>query len=462
MNRLLAKWGILAAILSTGCAAPLVQPTNLPLAPGTPRGMGAPQHIVGENGIALAFSGGGLRAAAFSHGVLEALAAVSTPEGDLLDDVTFIGSVSGGSLTAAWHGLNGREGLGRFRQEVLLRDFESDMRLAALLPWNLARIAAGGLNTRENFGDILDKHVFRGATFADMYRRPKPDIRIHASDLYHRIAFPFIPRAFEVLCSDLPSYGVADAVSASMAVPLVFAPVVLRTYPEDCREPLSVMLDRVRADPDTPKLARATESAMRAYRESGRTQYVRLVDGGLTDNFGVSSLLISRALLATPYAPLTDRDAVKVRRMLFMLVDASRGPRGDWIHDTQGPAGVDIALYATDAAIDAAARLAADVFARTVQDWRDALVRHRCSLPLEEVRRLGGPSDWRCDDVKFTLEILSVDSLPEPYRKRVETIPTRLTLDATQIDATLEAGRSAVQASRRIREYVQERVPAPR
>src|SRR5204863_7080178 len=142
---------------------------------------------------------------------LTALEGIATPESDLLDDVSLIGSVSGSSLTSTYYGLYGREGLRRFREEVLLPGFESGLRLSLFSPTNLVRMMNGGLNAREDFGEVLDRKVFHGATFADLYRRGRPDIRIHATDLYHRVAFPFFAPLFAMLCSDLSRYPVADA-----------------------------------------------------------------------------------------------------------------------------------------------------------------------------------------------------------------------------------------------------------
>ncbi len=221
-----------------GCAASVFNPaTNEPLSASTPPNMGARTDFMRENSIVLSLSGGGLRAAAFAHGVLTALESVKTAGGDLLDDVALISSVSGSSLTAAYYGVYGREGLARFRSEVLLPGFESGMRLSLYNPANLLRMLGGGINARENFGDTLDRRVFHGATFADIFRGQGPDIRIQATDLYHRVPFPFLPLLFSILCSDLSRYSVADAVAASMAVPVLFAPVVVRTFPESC-EPL--------------------------------------------------------------------------------------------------------------------------------------------------------------------------------------------------------------------------------
>ena len=457
----LALAALAALVLALGGCAESVfnAATNAPMTADTPPGMGAPLDIVGVNAIALSFSGGGLRAAAFGHGVLKALEETKTPTGDLLDDLVLISSVSGGSLTAAYYGLYGRDGLAHFREDVLARDFERDMRLSLLRPSNLMRLLGGGLNDRSNFVATLDDQVFHHATFADLYRRRTIDVRIHATDLYNRIAFPFIPRVFSYLCSDIRSYSVAEAVGASMAVPLVFAPVVVRTYPDHCFGPLPALFEKVGADPDSPRLLKAVERGTLSYRDPARVRFVKLVDGSVTDNFGLSTLLVSRDILGTPYAPMTERDAAAIRRLLFIVVDASRGPNGAWALQEEGPGGVDLALHATDAATDSSARLAADVFGRMIGDWQESVIRFRCGLTPADVTRLRGSTDgWECADVKFSLAFLTIDRVEPQYRPQIEETETRLTLSPEQIDAAIEGARTGTLALRRLREYVRDRV----
>jgi NTE family protein len=68
---------LLAAVtcgLLAGCTTAVYNTvSNAPWTPGTPPDMGAPTDVMRENSIILTFSGGGLRAAAFAHGVLTAL-----------------------------------------------------------------------------------------------------------------------------------------------------------------------------------------------------------------------------------------------------------------------------------------------------------------------------------------------------------------------------------------------------
>ena len=76
--------------------------------------------------IILTFSGGGTRAAALSYGVLEKLrktwALMDGERRNLLHEVDIISSVSGGSFTSAYYGLNGDEIFernGRFQKNFL-------------------------------------------------------------------------------------------------------------------------------------------------------------------------------------------------------------------------------------------------------------------------------------------------------------------------------------------------------
>ena len=57
--------------------------------------------------------------------------------------------------------------------------------------------------------------------------RTGPLIVINASDLEAGTRFAFLQDHFDLLCSDLRSYPLANAVAASSAVPLLFEPMVL-------------------------------------------------------------------------------------------------------------------------------------------------------------------------------------------------------------------------------------------
>jgi NTE family protein len=450
---------ILGSLLG-GCALTIDNaPLNAPRSTEKSTKAQPPRDIVRENLVALSFSGGGLRAAAFSFGVLQALKESSRLGEDLLDDLTFISSVSGGSLTAAYYGVHGKKTLDTFAQNVLYQDMERGMRFSAFAPSNFIRLMRGGLNDRNNLTNWLHTRVFNGATFSDIYKNNRPDIWVNASDLFNRTPFPFIPPLFSAICSDLGAYNVAEAVSASMAVPLLFAPTLLKTYPDGCTEPVAQWVTGAIENPSASKTLSAAAQAVMAYRDSSRMRFVKLVDGGLTDNFGLSSILIGRSASKTPYGPLTARDAVKVNRMLFLVVDAGRGPNGDWAMDAEGPSGVDMALAATDSAVDSAARTAFDSFSQMMREWQRDVIDFRCALKDDDVLKLRGSlAHWNCKDVEFDVGLIALSDLGTDQEKRLNGIATRLTLPKADIDAAIAAGREAALKNAALKLYLKQRI----
>jgi NTE family protein len=444
---------LLLVVGLSGCAtsldnAPLNRPASGAPAPPPPRSDDDHEQVIG-----LSLSGGGLRAAAFALGALRELAEGSR---DVYGDVRFVSSVSGGSLAGAYLGLRGRPGLQTFRDAVLLRDFERELRLSLWSPQNVMRLLAGGLNDRSNLAQVLDRDVFQGASFADLYRAGHLDLWINATDLFNRTPFPFTPQVFGALCSDLPALRLSEAVAASMAVPLAFAPVVLQTFPEACQAPLPAWAARAAQDRGgvTAGLLSSVARAMANYRNPERLRYVKLADGGLTDNQGLSSILVARAAAGTPHDPITEANAVRLRRLLFLVVDAGRPPTGSWALQAGGPSGVEVGLAAVDAALDSATRLSMQAFRDEMARWRDQIVRFRCALPPERVRALVPPGRaWACDDLVFEVDVLSFEGLPSGLEQRLREMPTRLTLPAADVDAAIEAGRVAARGSAALARY---------
>ena len=252
--------------------------------------------------VALSFSGGGMRAAAFSYGVLTGFDQTRVPTRtgavSLLDRLDFLSGVSGGSMLAAYYGLRGRAALADFKQRFL--DVNAEQALQTNLSLgNIARGLQGGVNDATAFPVWLDAHLYNHATFKDLLSRPRPRVWINASDIYNRTAFIFAPVTFSALCSDLSSYPVSLAVAASAAVPVVFAPIVIQNYPGGCPVGLPSWVQRVHDNPNAPPLIKSYADALERYR-SGEIKYVKLLDGGLVDNYGLAGFTIAR--LASEHA----------------------------------------------------------------------------------------------------------------------------------------------------------------
>jgi NTE family protein len=320
--------------------------------------------------VGLAFSGGGTRAAAFSHGVLQELdhTAVHTRTGthSLLNDVGFVSGVSGGAVTAAYFGLKKRAALADFREKFLIRDAEQGLN-TSVDPLNLIKALGGGVNDIGTFADWLDKNVYDGATFADFRKTPGPRVWINASDIYNRTPFIYGEATFIALCSNLATYPIAEAVAASAAVPIVFTPMVIKTYPGGCTDKPPEWLEKAHTNPNSAPMLKAFADALYSYHD-GKTKFVKLLDGGLVDNFGLSGFTISRLSARTAHEPLSPEQAVRLKRSIVILVDSGRAPSGDWVQKVEGPSGTELIMAAADTAVQASVRASYTAFERIMSD----------------------------------------------------------------------------------------------
>ena len=218
--------------------------------------------------LALSFSGGGTRAAAFSLGVLTELErsrAGSNKAKSLLDRVELISGVSGGWVTAAYFGLKKRAALDDFpelsccemRRKASIPAFRSAVSLRPLV----------GASTTASLplGSISTSLTVRGSTlFAKTVGRgsgsmPPTSITAHRSCSEGPLSTPFA-----VISGPIVS---PKRSQPPPAVPLAFAPIVLETFPGGCSKQLPPLLERARHDPQAQPLLRSFAEANARYRD---------------------------------------------------------------------------------------------------------------------------------------------------------------------------------------------------
>ena len=437
------------AALLAGCATVYNLPGNVPLGEAlADNDFGREIQTYSDDLLlGLSFSGGGMRAAAFSFGVLTELdrSRVGSDAKSLLDRVDFVSGVSGGSVTAAYFGLKQRAAITDFRERFLLRNAEEGLNTSVSLG-NIGRALGGGVNDSQ-FPDWLDRNLFDGARFDTFREGRRPRVWINASDIYNRTPFVFGKTAFDALCSDIRSYRISQAVAASAAVPLAFAPIVLETYPGGCATQLPPWIEQARHDPNAQPLLRSFAEATARYHD-GSMRYVKLLDGGLVDNYGLSGFSIGMLAAQRPFEPMNERQAVKVRRIMFLVVDAGRGVSGDFAQRVEGPSGVELVSAAADTAIDAGVRSSYAAFTSLANDWVAKVKRWRCGLSMADRARLGVGSNWRCGDINFYMDRVNFDQLGPARAGILNTIPTRFSLPADQVDLLIESGADALRQSK--------------
>jgi NTE family protein len=413
--------------------------------------------------VALAFSGGGTRAAAFSYGVLQGFdetkvqTAASTIS--LLDHIDFVSGVSGGSILAAYYGLKKRAAMVDFKEKFLLQNAQANLQMD-LNFFNISKGLNGGVNDPTAFPKWLDANLYGGATFKSLLFERRPTVWINASDIYSRTPFVFDRGTFSSLCSDLSDYPISQAVAASAAVPVIFAPVVIQNYPGGCPTPLPDWVQRVRTDPDAAPLIKTYADALERYH-NGDVKYVKLLDGGIVDNYGLAAITVRRLASNTPYGPLEPEEAVKLRRFLFIVVDSGRAPSGAWAQTIPGPSGVDLITAASDTATQSGAVGTYSAFSNAMDDWQDDLVKWRCSLPEAKRREYGAPPGWNCKDVKFFVGRIAFDQLGPERAAALNNVQTALKLPPDQVDELISAGRDALKVNPTFRDFIKSLTHAP-
>jgi hypothetical protein len=200
-------------------------------------------------------------------------------------------------------------------------------------------------------------------------------------------------------------------------------------------------------------MLRSFASAILRYRE-GKVPYIKLLDGGLVDNYGLAGFTISRESSTTPYGPLTPQQAVKLRRSMFLVVDAQAGLSGDWVKSADGPTGVDLVKAAIDTTIDASVGASYTAFERTMSDWQNALIKWRCGLSAADRKRYGAPAGWNCRDLKFFVGRLGFDQLDPARAAELGNVPTRFHLPQQQVDEVIAAGRDALRINPTLRDFM--------
>ncbi len=335
---------LVLALLISSCAH---YPVNAPLPPADSRAgyrfqTAAPRTNSDDLLLMLAFSGGGTRAAALSYGALEELkrTAVGLPDcpHPLLDDVSLISSVSGGSFTAACYALWGNRIFSDFEPRFLKKNVQTGLLLRVLSPWNLVRLASPRFGRSDLAAEYYDHLLFKGATYGDlMARGGRPFLCVNATDVASGARFEFTQDEFGLIRSDLSQFAVSRAVAASSALPFYLTPVNLKNYSAEQAEPEPEWIHSILDDPAASPRMRYVASQARSYVD-GHRHYIHLVDGGFSDYLGLRGA-IDRVIACEQSVQIPSVPLSIPRRVALIVVDADRDFDYGW-DSTEDPLGL--------------------------------------------------------------------------------------------------------------------------
>ncbi len=291
-----------------------------------------PSHNSDELLVMLMFSGGGTRAAALGYGVLETLAKqplrLNDHDSTLLDQVDLVFGISGGSILAAYYSLHGRDTIPQFERRFLRQNLQKMLTRQLFAGSNLPRLTAAEFGRGDLLQEQLNQVLFDDATFHDLATRRKgPFAVISATDMAIGSRFDFTQEQFDVMCLDLGQLPIARAVAASSAVPLVFAPITLNNNGGQCGFQLSPELqaalqDSAAQNQQQHKTRTDLLKTLAQYNDRSKRPFIHLVDGGLTDNLGVRSLLDATQLFDLHYLYQNSLAQGKAQKIIIINVNA--------------------------------------------------------------------------------------------------------------------------------------------
>ena len=393
-------------------------------------------------GVMLTFSGGGTRAAALAHGVLEEMADTKMhwdgQQRTLLNEIDVISSVSGGSVVAAHYALTQERHFDEFPPRFLYKDMQTSIKDRIFSLKILSLLWSSYFGRIEIVAEKFNKHLYHGATYGDLARqRKRPYIIVNATDMSSGARFPFTQEQFDLICADLNAIPLARAVAASAAVPVVFSPLTLNNYANHCERPIHAALNPDEKNLTTRQKQRLDE--LRSYRDKKRRPYLHLVDGGLVDNMGVWGGLDSTVLTGGFTGLVKEMGLDKLEKAVFIVVSAETDPSLEADLSSEVPSMRRVAQAFADIPINHNSRESLILFRETMQKWKRDLRTHTGR------------------DVDFYLIEVSLRDIPEPKeRERYMQIPTTLSLPKEDVDRLRGLGRRMLRESPEMRRLLRD------
>ena len=398
----------------------------------------APSNASDSILLVLSFSGGGTRAASLAYGVLEKLEKtkinVNGVEKTLLDEVDVITSVSGGSFTAAYYGLYGKQIFEDFEEKFLLRNFQADLYRLLFSPWHWPRLAQSSFDRSDLTAAYLDKLLFNNKTIDEMLRADTPFVMINASEVGFGTQIAFEQRQFDMFCLDVSSMPVSVAVMASSAVPLAFSPITFRNQSHRCENKLPRWARNALQTGDQRSRSFHLAQKYKIYQDVENYPYIHLYDGVLTDNLGLRSIINVFQRQGGAWNALKLMDHYDVRKAVVIVVDAKSSTATDSSQSEQIKFR-DAVNSALNVSINSLSFETVSMMRENMSRWRDQITRDRC---WEYSRKTIDQTD--CFVIEPYLIEVSFDRLDSTQESaKLQRIPTSFRLTDRQVNSIKSA-----------------------
>jgi predicted acylesterase/phospholipase RssA len=265
--------------------------------------------------IAIAFSGGGFRAAAYSLGALTYLNSLKIEGKSLLERISFVSSASGGTITAMSYTAQRQKSIGfeAFFNDLLLHLSGESLLEEVLTTLNDDTSWSNPATQKQrnlinSFAKVYDKTIFKGETLEVYFNKnyhQGMEVCFNTTEFYRGLSFRFQTSGTsdkrQVIGNNylwfdnnhlevFKSIKLADILAASSCFPMGFEPIV---FPEDFSyndsESKTLSVQQLRSAMHYENYSEESFSL----DEGSSLDSFGFMDGGITDNQGLSSLMLA-------------------------------------------------------------------------------------------------------------------------------------------------------------------------
>ncbi|MFC1515231.1 patatin-like phospholipase family protein [Thermodesulfobacteriota bacterium] len=412
--------------------------------------------------LLLTFSGGGTRAAAYSYGVLEALAdtevVINGRLRRLLDEVDAISAVSGGSFTAAYYGLFGDRIFEDFETKFLKNNVQRELKKRFFSPFNWPKLSSIHYDRSDLFADYYDELLFEKKTFQDILNTRGPIIAINATDMAMGSQFSFAGFQFAPICTDLLSFPVSRAVTASSAVPGAFSSIILQNHAGACDyaipEWATDALRRRRITTRQYQIAKRLD----AYLNVDRYRYLHLQDGGLSDNLGIRLMIDITLAEGNIWKKFEELDMKNTGSLVIIVVNAQAEPDISFAKRDYAIPFWDTIGVSSSIPLDQYSYETMELLRDNLDDWRASISEGRCRELKEKGVALRDPETGksRCKASTYLIEV-NFDALEDDVeRGHLKSLPTSFVLEPEDVDRLRAAAKEILKHSEEFQKFVED------
>jgi NTE family protein len=228
----------------------------------------------------------------------------------------------------------------------------------------------------------------------------------------------------------------STAVTASSAVPGVFAPIALENRWGSCGMEEPAWIREALADPTKSRRRYHEARTAATYLDPEERPYVFLVDGGVSDNIGARRILANVINSGGIYAISRQQRLAIPENILYIVVNAQAGGHHAWEKRRQLPSIVSVLGSISSVGIYRYNFETVELLREEANEWE------------QEVEREGGRLRTGVVEVAF-------DNLPDPKeRKSFNEVKTSFDLDDATVDRLIEVGGRLLRESPEFEEFL--------